>query len=107
MIYLKAHDKDLRVVVLEMGNIRSLMAGHVVYTPDKSVVVCVTNDPVWLADKIMDTGGDAQKIAALITESSKRPVKPIDRPYHETLVKELGAEPPPETESPQKESPCT
>lgn len=73
------------------------MEGGLVTSPDKSVLICWTPDMVWLADKILDSGGDPGRIAELVAESIKRPQKPIDRPYHETLVKKLGIDEPGDT----------
>lgn len=82
MIYLKSPDGELRIVVLESANLDELKKGRPAKTPDGSVLIAWTPDPVWLADKLMDSGGDTAKIAALIDEASKRPEKPAPRPKH-------------------------
>jgi len=85
MIYMKSANGEIKVVVLESTNLEQLKQGHVVHTPDKSVVIAWTADPVWLADKILDVkDGDVMAVARLIEESAKRPEKPRGRPYHET-----------------------
>ncbi len=70
----------LKIIVLEKQNIESILAGKPAVTQDKSVLIAFTPDPVWLADKIMDTDGDATAIAKLIDEGVKRPQKP-PRPH--------------------------
>lgn len=81
MIYLQADDGETKIIVLETENLRRLAEGKPAVTADKSVIVCWTPDLVWLADKIIETKGDVQAIAALIDEASKRPQKPA-RPGH-------------------------
>jgi len=80
MLYLKAG--NLHLVILETPNLDSIKAGRPAKTPDGEVLIAWTPDPVWLADKIIDTGGDVMKIAKLIDEAAKRPQKPVDRPKH-------------------------
>ena len=80
MIYMMS-DTGLKIVVLEKANIEAILDGRPAITQDKSVMVAFTADPVWLADKIADTGGDAAAIAKLIVEGAKRPQKP-PRPHH-------------------------
>ena len=87
MIYMKSADGDVRIVVLETKNLEEIKAGRPAKSPDGSVLIAWTPDPVWLADKIMDTGGDAVAIAKLIDEGSKRPQMPSDRPKHEPYAK--------------------
>ncbi len=82
MLYLKSSDGLVRVIVLESANIDRIRQGKPAKTPDGSVIIAFTPDPVWLADRIMDTDGDAAKIAALIDEAAKRPQKEPNRPAH-------------------------
>ena len=83
MIYMKSADGTVRVIVLEAGNLEQIKAGKPAKTPDGSVLIAYTPDPVWLADKLMDVAdGDAAKIAALIDEAAKRPQKDPARPTH-------------------------
>ena len=79
MIYMKG--SDLTIIVLESANLEELKNGHPAKSPDGKVLIAWTADPVWLADKIMDSGGDAHLIGKLIDEAAKRPEKP-SRPYH-------------------------
>lgn len=91
MIYMtgEANGKPIAVVILETANIEKIKQGFPAKTPDGSVLIAWTPDPVWLADRIMDTNGDATKIAALIDEGSKRPQKPECRPAHGRYTKEF------------------
>jgi hypothetical protein len=82
MIYLKAAGGDVKIIILEAGNLDRLKAGDPAKTPDGTVLIAYTPDPVWLADKLMDSDGDGVKIAALIEEASKRPQKDPKRPTH-------------------------
>jgi hypothetical protein len=82
MLYLKSADGAVSLVVLESANLEELKKGRPAVTPDKSVLICWTPDPVWLADRLMDTNGDAGAIARLIEEAAKRPEKPGPRPKH-------------------------
>ncbi len=81
-MYLQTSDGSLKIVVLETANLEAIKMGRPAHTPDNSVLICWTPDPVWLADKLMDSGGDAGEIARLIDEASKRPEKPGVRPGH-------------------------
>ena len=81
---------DVRIVVLETENLKKLQEGKPIKTYDGSVLIAWTPDPVWLADKIMDSGGDPAEIGRLIDESSKRPQKPSSRKYHEPRIQKLG-----------------
>lgn len=83
MIYLKSPDGNLKIVVLESANLEALKQGKPAKSPDGTVLIAWTPDLVWLADKILDTNGDAQAIGKLIDEASKRPEKPGPRPHHE------------------------
>lgn len=82
MIYMTTTDGNLRIVILESGNLEELKKGRPAKTPDGSVLIAWTPDPVWLADKIMDSDGDGEAVAKLIDEASKRPQKPFQRPTH-------------------------
>lgn len=90
MLYMKGKSGDLEqhIVILETANIEAIKQGKPVISQDKEVLICWTPDPVWLCDKIMDTGGDGEKIAELIDESQKRLQKP-QRPYHAPTKKKL------------------
>lgn len=81
MIYLTGD--GVSIVVLERGNIDEILKGRPAKTPDGKILICWTPDPVWLADKIAGSGGDAKEIGRLIDEASKRPQKPVQRPAHE------------------------
>lgn len=89
MIYLQTADGRLKIVVLEAGNIEQLKQGRPAKTPDNSVLIAYTPDPVWLADKLMDCDGDAKDIARLIDEAAKRPQKLPDRPTHGKYIHKL------------------
>lgn len=82
MIYMKTQDGSVSIVVLESANLDELKKGRPATTPDKSIVIAWTPDPVWLADKIAGSDGDAMRIGELIEEAAKRPEKPAPRPYH-------------------------
>lgn len=88
MIYLNGEDGQLKIVILETANLEEIKKGRPAKTPDGTVLIAWTPDPVWLADKIMESGGDARKIAALIDEASKRPQKPA-RPSHPLHTKDF------------------
>jgi len=88
MLYLQG--EGLKIIVLEQGNIDQLLQGRPAHTPDKSVLIAFTPDPVWLADRLEDSGGDARKIAQLIDEASKRPPRPANRPTHKTRTVTFG-----------------
>lgn len=81
MLYLKSNDGELRVIVLETANLEELKKGRPAQTADGEVLIAWTPDLVWLADKIMDSDGDAAAIAKAIDEATKRPPRPA-RPYH-------------------------
>lgn len=81
MIYLQGD--GIKIVILETGNLEEIKKGRPAVSPDGSVIVAWTPDPVWLADKIVGTHGDAIKIGQLMAESAKRPQKP-PRPVHDT-----------------------
>lgn len=89
VIYLNSKGGGLKIIVLESANLEELRKGRPATTPDKSVMIAWTPDPVWLADKIMDSGGDPEKIAELIDECSKRPERSSPRPYHKTYYAKL------------------
>ncbi len=80
MIYLSGD--GVKVIVLESANLDEIRKGRPAKSPDGSVLIAWTPDPVWLADQILDTDGDAAAIAKLIDEAAKRPEKPSPRPYH-------------------------
>lgn len=84
---MKTSDGEVVVIVLETANLEAIKEGRPAKTPDGKVLIAWTPDPVWLADKIMDTGGDAIAIGRLIDESAKRPQKPSDRPRHEPYAR--------------------
>ena len=89
MLYLSGD--GLKIVILESANLDELRKGRPAKTPDGTVLIAWTPDPVWLADKIMDCDGDGPTIARLIDEAAKRPEKPGPRPkhdYHEHRFKE-------------------
>lgn len=87
MLYMKSAEGDVRIIVLETKNLEEIKAGRPAKSPDGSVLIAWTPDPVWLADKIIDTNGDAVKIGKLIDEANKRPQQPSDRPKHEPYAK--------------------
>ena len=82
MLYMSANGGELKIIVLESANLEELKKGRPAKTPDGSVLIAWTPDPVWLADKIMDTKGNAVEIAKLIDEASRREEKPSPRPRH-------------------------
>lgn len=81
MLYMQAADGSVKIIVLESANLEELKKGRPIKSPDGTVCIAWTPDPVWLADKIMDTDGDSIAIAKLIDEASKRPEK-TNRPSH-------------------------
>lgn len=81
MLYLNGD--GVKIIVLESANLDEIRKGRPAKTPDGSVLIAWTPDPVWLADKIMDSGGDGATIWRLIDEAAKRPEKPSPRPKHE------------------------
>ena len=88
MIYMRGGD-DLAIIVLESGNLEEMKQGHPVKTPDHKILIAWTADPVWLADKILDSHGDVELIGKLIDEAAKRPEKPGPRPHHELYQTKL------------------
>ena len=90
MLYLKSTDGNLKIIVLESANLEEIKKGRPAKSPDGSVLIAWTPDPVWLADKLMDTNGDAAEIGRLIDEASKRPEKPAGRPHHQTHQHKFG-----------------
>ena len=82
MIYMKSDDGNVTIIVLETANIEEIKKGRPARTPDGSILIAHTPDPAWLAEQILNSGGDPQKIGQAIDEASKRPEKPL-RPYHE------------------------
>ena len=89
VIYLSGDDGKLKIVILETANLEELKKGRPAKSPDGTVVVAWTADPVWLADKLMDCDGDPKKIAALIDEATRRPEKPSPRPHHGAYLKKF------------------
>jgi len=87
MIYLSGD--GLKIIILESANLDELRKGHPARTPDGSVVIAWTPDPVWLADRLMDMDGDGETIGRLIDEAAKRPEKAGPRPYHKTHQRKL------------------
>lgn len=81
MIYMSGDGGELKIIILETVNLEELKKGRPAKTPDGSVLIAWTPDPVWLADKIMESGGDGKAIARLIDQAAKRPQKP-PRPHH-------------------------
>ncbi len=92
MIYITASDKSLHVVILETANLDEIKKGRPAKTPDGEVLICWTPDPVWLADKLMDCGGDMVLVGKLIDEASKRPQAATPRPYHKQHVHQFEKE---------------
>ncbi len=88
----KPDGRQFHILVLETKNLEEIQKGRPVVSPDKAVMICWTPDPVWLADKLQETGGDVTAIARLIDEAAKRPQKPSDRPAHGAHVKDFAAE---------------
>ena len=80
MIYMQG--EGVKIIILETANLEEIKKGRPAHTPDKSVLIAWTPDPVWLADKIADSDGDGPTIGRLIDEASKRPQKPA-RPTHQ------------------------
>lgn len=81
MLYMQTSDGALKIIVLETANLEELKKGRPAKTADQSVLIAWTPDIVWLADKILDSGGDAKLIGELIDQAAKRPEKPA-RPHH-------------------------
>jgi hypothetical protein len=73
MLYLQGDDGNLKIIILETGNLEELKKGRPAKTPDSTVLIAWTPDPQWLADEIAKTGGDPNRIARLIDEAAKRP----------------------------------
>lgn len=90
MLYLRG--EELTIIVLETANLEELRKGRPAVTPDQSVLIAWTPDPVWLADRIMETNGDGVAIGRLIEEASKRPQKPIERPKHANHIHDFRQE---------------
>lgn len=91
MLYMRTSDGETAIVVLETANLEEIKKGYPAKTPDGSILICWTPDPVWLADKIMECGGDGGKIATAIDEAAQRPQKP-PRKYHKPFHTNLGEE---------------
>lgn len=90
MLYLSSGDGALKIIVLESANLEELKKGRPAHTPDGTVLIAWTADPVWLADRLMDSNGDTDKIAKAIDEGSKRPEKPGPRPKHKPHTHHFG-----------------
>lgn len=90
MIYLSGD--GVKIIILESANFEEMKKGRPAKTPDGSVLIAWTPDPVWLADKIADSNGDGPTIGRLIDEAAKRPQKPSPRPHHEPHVQRFGKE---------------
>lgn len=90
MLYMTAG--DLKIIILETGNLEEIKKGRPARTPDGSVLIAWTPDPVWLADKILETGGDGAAIGKLIDEAAQRPQKPTSRPHHKPSVHDFRKE---------------
>lgn len=88
MIYMTAAEGSFRIIVLETPNLADLMKGVFLETPDKNCLIAWTPDPVWLADKLLDTNGDIEAVHKLIEEAAKRPQKG-DRKAHALFVTDL------------------
>lgn len=71
MIYMTCND-GRKIIVLETENIEEIQKGRPARTPDGSVLIAWTPDMVWLANKIMESGGDGATIGRLIDEAAKR-----------------------------------
>lgn len=89
MLYLKGENK--RIIVLETMNLEKIKEGHPAVTPDDEIVICWTPDPKWLAQKIKESRGEPDLIAAAIDEASKRPQQAVPPPFP-TRVHKLGRE---------------
>lgn len=85
MIYLEGDGAE--IYVLEPGNIEQLKEGKPIKLRDGKTILVYTPDPVWLADKIAGSNGDAAAIGRLIDESVTRPEKPSSgrKPHGEHL----------------------
>lgn len=83
MIYMQAG--PLKIIVLESANLEELKKGRPAKTPDETVLICWTPDPVWLADKILESNGE--NIGKLIDEAATRPEKSRVRPHHEPYIR--------------------
>lgn len=90
MLYLKSSEGEVSIIVLDSANLEEIKRGRPAKTPDGKILIAWTPDPVWLADKIIDTKGDAVEIGKLIDEASKRPQKPSNRPKHDTHFHQFG-----------------
>lgn len=86
MLYLSG--SGLKIIVLESVNLDELKKGRPAKTPDGTVLIAWTPDPVWLAEQIAQCDGDGAKIGELIDQAAKRPEKP-PRPYHKEEVVDL------------------
>lgn len=82
MIYMKSDDGSFKLIVLETANLDELKKGRPARTPDGSVVIAWTPDPVWLSGQLGDTDGSMECIADLIEQAAKRQEIPPSRPYH-------------------------
>lgn len=70
-------DGSLKIVVLETANLEELRAGRPARTPDGSVLVAWCPDPVWLIERVKESGGDGAAIGRAIDEAAKRPQQPV------------------------------
>jgi hypothetical protein len=86
MIYMSG--EGIKIVILETGNLEEIKKDRPAKTPDGSVLIAWTPDPVWLADKILECDGDVGKILKLMDESIKRPQKEAIT-YHKPFVKKF------------------
>lgn len=73
MIFLTAPGGRLRVVVIDTDEHGQLKAAHPLLTPDKSIMLAWTPDPVWLLERIRMRPGTAQDIARTIDQAARRP----------------------------------
>lgn len=81
MIYMTG-DGGVKIIILESQNLDEMRKGRPAKTPDGTVLIAWTPDPVWLADKLMESDGDPIAIGKLIDEAGKRPEKPAGRKKH-------------------------
>jgi hypothetical protein len=88
MLYMITDDSKLKIIVLETPNMEELMKGRPAMTPDGSILIAWTPDPVWLADQILGSKGDGALILKAIDEASRRPQKER-RKYHAPITKNL------------------
>lgn len=91
MIYMMG--ERLRIVILESASFEGMRQGQQVVTPDESVVIGWTPDPVWLSDQFARSDGNFLDLRRLIVESASRPQAPPETRSPVTRIVRFNGDP--------------